>query len=228
MAVYQSTTYTIKNTDDVVVFNGSVSSLFYLPQATGTGKSLVVKNNGNASLSIMARGNDQVEGATLFAIPIGEAFTVVDAKSGFWDVVSSFSASGGSVTPSGPQLASRATVTATTSSIAPSAVWTGTVTAPKTSALLALETDKPCVVRIYGTDAARTADSTRPYTQTPGGGTGLLFQGTTTTGLLSFVTQATLCNYDGTPADTLYLSVQSLDTGTGAIVVTLTTLRLEA
>jgi len=127
-----------------------------------------------------------------------------------------------SVTPS------RGQSTVTTPSLAPGEVWNGTLTMPKTSALLRMTTSRPAVVRAYGSAAERTADSTRPYTQPPGGGTGLQFQGTTIASVLTFSTQATLNNDDITTAATLYLSVQNLDTTSGTITLTFDRLPMEA
>jgi hypothetical protein len=114
----------------------------------------------------------------------------------------------------------RASVSVTTPVLAPGATWEGTITLPKASDLLRIATDRPCVVRAYGSAAARTADSTRPYTQPPRGGTGLQFQGTTIPELLSFSCDASLFNDDGEVVTTIYLSVMSMDISSGTITIT--------
>ena len=126
-----------------------------------------------------------------------------------------------------PPPTTRETATATTSSLAPGGTWTGTITVPKTCALVRVETSRPAVVRAYGSAAARTADSTRPFTEPPGGGTGVQFQGTTVASLLEFVASATLSNDDDPAADLIYLHVENRDTSTWTITITFTVIPME-
>lgn len=121
----------------------------------------------------------------------------------------------------------RLQATSTTSPLAPGGTWTGTITVPKTCALVRVETSRPAVIRAYGSATARTADSTRPFTEPPGGGTGVQFQGTTVASLLEFVASATLSNDDDPAADLIYLHVENRDTSTGTITIIFTVIPME-
>ena len=98
-----------------------------------------------------------------------------------------------------------------------------------TTVLQAISTDHPAEVRVYGTAAARTADASRLPTVPPVAGNGLMFQATTTAGLLTIRTSPVpiFSNGDTVPAPLAYLRVVNKDTVARAITVTLSHLPQE-
>lgn len=98
----------------------------------------------------------------------------------------------------------------------------------KTSKIYKVETDVPAWVRLYSTDAARTADSARADNVFPSVGDGVMLDTITTALKLSVpIEQAEFTNQDSPVADVGYLAVTNKGTA-GPVTLTLTTRSEEA
>lgn len=126
-------------------------------------------------------------------------------------------------------LASRATVTKTTGSLANNAVENGTVTLAKSSLLHSIQADRACRVVFYSTSAARTADASRALGTPASPGLGILAEfaftaaGTTACGPLPL-----LANDDGPATTSVYYALTNLSGETHTVSLTLVHLKLEA
>lgn len=126
-------------------------------------------------------------------------------------------------------LSSRATVTATTASLANDATENGTVTLAKTTALLKLTTDRAARVVLYATAADRTADASRPIGTPATPGLGILAEFVTTGAVtVDCAPVPTLYNGDGSPSTSLYYAITNTSGSTHTVQVDFTHLKLEA
>jgi hypothetical protein len=120
--------------------------------------------------------------------------------------------------------ASRATATATTSSLAANAKdSTTTIPLAKSYRLISIATSRPARVELYTTAAAKTADAGRDIGLDPTSSAGVVLDYVTpaasTTYSFSPVVEGS--NLEGTPTSTISMRVTNLDVTTGTVVVTL-------
>ncbi len=123
-------------------------------------------------------------------------------------------------------LQSRATVSAT-NAIALNGIANISMTTPKTSALLSIETSHAAWVTLYSDAASRTADSSRNETTDPVAGSGVLAEVITSGSTVQKITPASVC-YNSAAANTTYLKIVNKSAGTANVQVTLTYVALEA
>jgi hypothetical protein len=98
----------------------------------------------------------------------------------------------------------------------------------KIANILAITTDYPAWIRIYGTSASRAADFSRLITQDPTYSTGVYLDVLTIGGsVLNLAPIAPYCNTDGTPANTAYVTIVNQDTVTRTVNTTISYLPLE-
>jgi plastocyanin len=103
------------------------------------------------------------------------------------------------------------------------------ITGYKGYSLLKIQTDRAAWVRMYITDAARTADAARVETTDPSPTAGVIAEVITTGAeTVNFTPGVLGWNGDGTPATTMYLAVKNKSGGTSAVDVTITAIQLEA
>ena len=123
---------------------------------------------------------------------------------------------------------SRSTAAGTTSSLANDATENITITGYKGYALYKIQTSAAAWIRVYTSQAARTADSTRDIITDPEPGAGVIAEIISTgaqtinlaPGIIGF-------NDEATPTTDIYLAVTNKAGTTTAITVTLTLLQLE-
>jgi hypothetical protein len=125
-------------------------------------------------------------------------------------------------------LPSRTSANFTTGSIAADATATSDTSMAKMATVISILTDYPAWVRIYGTSAARTADSGRLIGVDPSPGAGVYVDVLTTGGVtLNLSPIPFFVNNDGSVSATAYFSVVNKDTVSRAITVTTTFLPME-
>jgi hypothetical protein len=125
----------------------------------------------------------------------------------------------------------RATTEATTDNTAAGATDSG-VDIPvigKGSLLVKLATDYPAWVRIYASDAARTADASRTRTTDPEAGSGVLLEVITVSGELTVALSpaAIAYNLEAVPETSLPIAVTNDDSESREITVTVTYVPIE-
>ena len=131
-------------------------------------------------------------------------------------------------------LDSRGTTSAATGSIAQTASANITIpTRGKSFSLLKVAISAPAWVILYVDSASRSSDSSRTEGTDPAPGSGVLTEvSTTTSGASTFLMSPAVLgwNNDGTPATQIYAKVTNkrATSGSNAITVTLTTVKLEA
>lgn len=127
-------------------------------------------------------------------------------------------------------LAQRISVSGTTNSI-PYLQTTGMLLPmAKTSALISIQTDYPAWVRIYGSLAERSGDVGRPIDADPTPGSGVMFDGITTSGspILWTSPVATFTSHENPPSTGVPIAITNTIAGTGqAITLTVRYLQLE-
>lgn len=141
-------------------------------------------------------------------------------------IISSAGGGGGGVS-----LGSRTTkVASTTASHADGSNELLLLTGFKTYGLLKAVITQPAWVRIYSDTASRTSDLSRPISQDPAPGAGIIAEMITTTAAETVLfTPAVLgFNNDSTPSTNIYLTVQNRSGTAQSIGVTLTLVQLEA
>lgn len=136
----------------------------------------------------------------------------------------------GLIGPQGPagNIPSRTASSGTTASLSNGASADLNITGFKSYVLLSLQTSAASWVRLYTTDAARTADSSRIETDDPLPGTGIIAEVITSgaeevpisPGLIGF-------NLDNPAVTTIYARVTNKTVGTAAITVTLKLIQME-
>ena len=138
------------------------------------------------------------------------------------------------VATAGGALSSRADNSASTGSIAQTASANITInTQSKTFALLKVAISAPAWVVLYVDSASRSADSSRSEGTDPAPGAGVITEvSTTTSGASTFLMSPGVIgwNNDSTPAAQIYAKVTNkrATSGSNAITVTLTNMKLEA
>lgn len=123
----------------------------------------------------------------------------------------------------------RDTIVQTTTSLAPSAIYSGFMDVKKSWRILKLVTNRPARIRIYNDSAVRDADAGRGL-RVPSAFSEVLFEIVTTPiQLTRYLTPAMdLTSKDpNTNASRFYISVTNLDSVTGTVVTTYTYLQTE-
>lgn len=71
------------------VFTGSAPTVYYLPEATGSGNVLTLSNQGTVTsrLEINAGHNNLINGFQSHRIPRKSSMTVLDYAVGFWSII---------------------------------------------------------------------------------------------------------------------------------------------
>jgi len=102
-------------------------------------------------------------------------------------------------------------------------------TVGKGCTVIRIATDYPAWVRIYASEAARTADAAREQTTDPTAGSGVLLDVATVAGALSIDLSPAvfLASLESSPATYLPITVTNNDTGSRAITVTVTLIPTE-
>lgn len=128
-----------------------------------------------------------------------------------------------------PLMQARSTTAAVTaSSLAADGISNQDVTAFKGYVLYAITADKPCRVRIYNTDANRTADASRAIATPPTANSGLIAEAVfVSAGTINFTPAVCGYNNESTPTTTAPIAITNTGSGTESIAVTLTVLQLE-
>jgi len=129
----------------------------------------------------------------------------------------------------GSGLQSRGTVTGTTSSLADAAEADLDITGFKSYALLAITTDRAARVRLYVSDATRTADASRAEGVDPTSDAGLIAEVITTGADTVIISPGAYgFNLESTPTTTIPCRVTNKSGVTATVQVTLNILQLEA
>ena len=129
----------------------------------------------------------------------------------------------------GSGLQSRGTVTGTTGSLADAAEADLDITGFKSYALLSITTDRAARVRLYVTDATRTADASRAEGVDPTSDAGLIAEVITTGADTVIISPGAFgFNLEGTPTTTIPCRVTNKSGGASTVQVDLNILQLEA
>jgi len=129
--------------------------------------------------------------------------------------------------PAGGAGAARSSVAYTTASLAPGAAEQGSFTVPPSFTLFHLATDYPARVRVYLSEAYRTADLSRPVSQDPAGDHGCILEVVTTAGVLGMALSPEAAAVMPAAGTTAYITVQNGDSVARVVVVTLDLLSME-
>jgi hypothetical protein len=123
----------------------------------------------------------------------------------------------------------RSTASITTAELAPDQVELVDITnAAKSYAIMKIEVSGAAWIRVYSTDAARTADGSRLESADPDPGSGVLAEIiTTSAGVISFTPATIGFNDEDTPVNTIYLAVTNKGSTLEAITTDFTFLPLE-
>lgn len=85
-----STSYTIKETDELIVYTGTGGNTYYLPSATAyDGYQFTIKNAGSGNLTLDATGNGGIFSTLLantLVLAVGDGVDVI-AANGAWQVI---------------------------------------------------------------------------------------------------------------------------------------------
>jgi len=126
-------------------------------------------------------------------------------------------------------LGSRSTASATTASIADNVSANIQITGFKSYMLMSVSVTAGCIVTLYTSSAARTADSSRLYYIDPLPGSGVVAEIIFSSAATQVITPSLLgFNDDATPSNNIYARVTNRSGASAAITVTLKLLRLEA
>lgn len=123
----------------------------------------------------------------------------------------------------------RKTVTVTTGSLANNATANVNITnAAKSYALLKIQTDKAAWVRLYVSDATRTADASRTQSTDPTSDAGVIAEVVTSGAQTVLISPGSIgFNNESTPTMTIPCTVTNLSGSTGTVTVTATIVRIE-
>lgn len=126
-------------------------------------------------------------------------------------------------------LQTRKTVTVTTGSLANNASANVNITnAAKSYALLKIETDKAAWVRLYVSDATRTADASRTQSTDPASDAGVVAEVVTSGAQTVLISPGSIgFNNESSPTTTIPCTVTNLSGLTGTVTVTATIVRIE-
>lgn len=123
----------------------------------------------------------------------------------------------------------RTTVAITSSSLAPAAQQQATIALPAGYRLYKIVTTKPARVRLYTTAAKQAADLSRGLAGVPSGDHGLVFEFQSSSSLLSadILPMVDGVDLSTTPSGAVPITIDNLDSSTGATTVTFTYVRTE-
>ncbi len=156
----------------------------------------------------------QYAGSTAGLVPAGAGSTTKYLREdGTWGIPPG---SGGGATPT--------TTSGTTASLAAGSTGNVEVTMPIVGTIMKVETDYPAWVRLYTLGSWRTADASRPITDDPIAGEGVVLDVLTEAGNLTIYTEPApiFVNTDVVTPYTGYLAVTNKDYVSRAITVTIT------
>ncbi len=193
--------------DSITITNTSTGTTYGISSET---------NAGGAALRLT--GSNATTDEVIFAAGSNVTITRTDANT------ITIAASGGSSAPN------RTTASVATSSLADAATdATKNIVGFKGYALLKIQTSAAAWVRIYVSDAARTADSSRNELTDPNPGSGVIAE-VITTGAETVVMSPAVFgfNNESSPTTNIPISVTNKSGGSAAITVTLTLIQLES
>ena len=120
------------------------------------------------------------------------------------------------------------TPTVTATDLAANAPANLDITAHKGYALYSITVDKPCWVRLYNSNASRTADQNRPFGSGPTPNSGLIAEAVfISAGTINFTPGLFAYNNESTPTTTAPIAVTNTGSTDQTIEVNLTVLKLE-
>ena len=135
--------------------------------------------------------------------------------------------SSSSTTISVPPTISNASLTTTV--LAPSGIWKGTVQMAKGFQLQSVNANSYCRIELYGSKNAQTLDQTRPVSQAPGNTTqGIILDVVLLTSLNWKVLDCVGANMDNPQTSTVYVTITNLSTASKAFTVSLSYVQLES
>lgn len=149
-----------------------------------------------------------------------------DLNPDYWDLMTEDGADG----VDGESSFVATSVQVVTASLAPNSTETASIAIRKTANILKIVTDYPCWVRLYGSSAERSADSSRPITEDSLPGKGCFFDGSSSPGELEISSEPVpvFVNHDSPRVDFGYISIKNLDSTNRVITVTVHYVPLEA
>ena len=132
-----------------------------------------------------------------------------------------------STTISVPPTISNASLTTTV--LAPSGIWKGTVQMAKGFQLQSVNANSYCRIELYGSKNAQTLDQTRPVSQSPANTTqGIILDVVLLTSLNWKVLDCVGANMDNPQTSTVYVTITNLSTASKAFTVSLSYVQLES
>jgi hypothetical protein len=132
-----------------------------------------------------------------------------------------------STTISVPPTISNASLTTTV--LAPSGIWKGTVQMAKGFQLQSVNANSYCRIELYGSKQAQTLDQTRPVSQSPANTTqGIILDVVLLTSLNWKVLDCVGANMDNPQTTTVYATITNLSTASKAFTVSLSYVQLES
>ena len=190
----------------------------------GSGNITISGGSGGAAFTNIGVGADD---STIRSIGEGESFLIL----GGTGITTASDAEGNiTITASGGSgLQSRGTVTGTTSSLADAAEADLDITGFKSYALLTITTDRAARVRLYVSDATRTADASRAEGVDPTSDAGLIAEVITTGADTVIISPGAYgFNLESSPTTTIPCRVTNKSGGASTVQVDLNILQLEA
>ena len=79
---FQSSSYMLLGSDDVVIFNGALAATFTLPASKGFGARYTIKNLGTGALTVAGFRDDLIQGSA--NISVADVKTFYDGIVGNW------------------------------------------------------------------------------------------------------------------------------------------------
>ena len=190
--------------------------------------------NGTIPAANLTGALPAIDGSALTGLPAGYADSDVDThlntgSAGSNEVLSWTGSDYDWVAQSGGGAQTRSTVTGTTSSLADAAEADLDITGFKSYALLTITTDRAARVRLYVSDATRTADASRAEGVDPTSDAGLIAEVITTGADTVIISPGAYgFNLESSPTTTIPCRVTNKSGGTSTVQVDLNILQLEA
>ena len=212
------------NVDHLGIYYGELNG--------GVGAADIFTSNGNMSFWLDAGGTDN-NSVFQFGRDFGADTYLSLNSSGaqFSGIVTatSFVGDGSALTNLPGSMPSRATLTATSSSINAGSTTLMTINAYKTYALQKITVSAASWVRLYTDPTSRSADAGRPYTQDPQSGIGLITEvRTETSGSSTFVMSPAVIGWNNNNTSNIYISVTNNEATSQAIQIDLQAVQMEA
>ncbi|NDD34297.1 MAG: hypothetical protein EBZ23_12820, partial [Rhodobacteraceae bacterium] len=227
--LYHLNSTKLETTTDGVAVTGRITGLTDPTDAQDAATKAYVDANsggsgGGAAFTNIGIGADD---STIRSIGEGESFLIL----GGTGITTASDAEGNiTITASGGSgLQSRSSVTGTTSSLADAAEADLDITGFKSYALLTITTDRAARVRLYVSDATRTADASRAEGVDPTSDAGLIAEVITTGADTVIISPGAYgFNLESSPTTTIPCRVTNKSGGTSTVQVDLNILQLEA